>query len=108
MVVRTDGSLELLREGGTLIGLGGLVPYEEAEIQLRPGDRLYLYSDGVTEYFSEAGELFGEQRLFDFLLEARTHPVDQGVEELMVCLRDFGGGRAPSDDVSIMGIEFVG
>ncbi|OHB25172.1 MAG: hypothetical protein A2X84_00555 [Desulfuromonadaceae bacterium GWC2_58_13] len=108
IVVRADGTLELLHEGGTLIGMGCLVPYEEAEIQLLPGDRLYLYSDGVTEYFSEAGELFGEQRLFDFLLHARTLSVDRGMENLMASLREFGGDRAPSDDVSIMGIEFTG
>jgi len=108
IVVRADGVLELLREGGTLIGMGGLVSYEEAEIQLLPGDRLYIYSDGITEYFSETGELFGEQRLFDFLQLARALPVDRVVENLMTFLREFGGGRAPSDDVSIMGIEFTG
>lgn len=108
IVVRADGTLELLREGGTLIGMGGLVPYREAEVQLLRGDRLYLYSDGVTEYFSAAGELFGEQRLFDFLVNTRNLAVDLSVEKLMDCLREFGGDRPPSDDVSIMGIEFVG
>ncbi len=108
IVIRADGTLELLREGGTLIGMGGLIPYEEGEVQLLPGDRLYIYSDGVTEYFSEAGELFGEQRLFDYLLFARTLPVALGMENLMASLREFGGGRAPSDDVSIMGVEFAG
>jgi len=108
IVVRCDGTLELLREGGTLVGMGGLVPYQEAEVQLQQGDRLYLYSDGVTEYFSDEGELFGEERLFNFLAQARDLPVDRGVEQLMDQLREFGGKRAPSDDVSIMGIEFAG
>jgi sigma-B regulation protein RsbU (phosphoserine phosphatase) len=108
IVVRADGTLELLREGGTLIGMGGLVPYEEGEIQMLPGDRLYIYSDGVTEYFSEAGDLFGEQRLFDFLLIDRNLSVDRVIENLMASLREFGGGRAPDDDVSILGIEFTG
>lgn len=108
IVVRADGTMELLREGGTLIGMGGLVPYDEGEISLLPGDRLYLYSDGVTEYFSKSGELFGEERLFDFLCQCRSLPVDLLLKRLLEVLQDFGGGRPPGDDVSIFGIQCNG
>ncbi|MEJ2201310.1 MAG: PP2C family protein-serine/threonine phosphatase [Desulfuromonadaceae bacterium] len=108
VIVRADGRRELLREGGTLIGLGGVLPYADAEVQLFPGDRLYLYSDGVTEYFSATGELFGEQRLFDFLSQNHACSLDRTLQRLMDWLQDFGAGETPGDDVSIFGIQYNG
>jgi len=108
ILVRSDGSWALLDEGGTLVGMGGLVPYQEAQVQLVPGDRLYLYSDGVTEHFSPAGEPYGDRRLLDFLLRHRTLPLERVIHGLMSDLQGYGRGRPPGDDVSFLGIQFNG
>lgn len=108
VLVRSDGSLELLDEGGTVIGLGGVIPYREAEVLLAPGDRLYLYSDGVTEYFSESGEMYGERRLFEFLKGQGARPLNPMIHDLMDILQSYGGGLPPGDDVSFLGIQFNG
>ncbi len=108
ILVRSDGRVELLEEGGTLIGMGALVPYEEAAVSLNQGDRLYLYSDGISEFFSVTGEMFGIERLVSFLREQQTEPIDGVMDRLMRKLRQFGGDRDPGDDVTMVGLEYRG
>ena len=108
ILVRADGSWELLGEGGTLVGLGGVLPYQEGQGGLAPADRLYLYSDGVTEHFTPDGEPYGDGRLLDFLLRHRHLPLERVIHGLMSDLQGYGRGRPPGDDVSFFGIEFNG
>jgi sigma-B regulation protein RsbU (phosphoserine phosphatase) len=57
--VRSDGSLEDLVTGGTVLGLSYDSSYERGEVALEPGDLFVFYSDGVTDRGSTAGELSG-------------------------------------------------
>ena len=54
------------RSGMLLAGMEG-IKYRKNELQLTPGDKLYLYTDGVTEATDNNTELYGEQRLLDFV-----------------------------------------
>jgi sigma-B regulation protein RsbU (phosphoserine phosphatase) len=106
VLLRHDGQLELLETGGTLIGMGGLLPFEEGEICLQPGDRLYLYSDGITEYAAPSGEMFGDQRLIEFFQQRQQTPLDEAAGSFIETLRNFGGGQPPADDISLFCIQF--
>lgn len=108
ILVRSDGTWDLLSEGGTLVGLGGVLPYHEGQVQLAPADRLYLYSDGVTEHFTPDGEPYGDDRLLNFLLRQRHLPLERVIHGLMSDLQGYGRGRPPGDDLSFFGIEFNG
>ncbi len=108
LLVRNNGHLERLDAGGTLVGMGGVVPYEEGELTLQPGDQLYLYSDGITEHEGPSGEMFGEQRLIDFFAQQRKTPLEQTARRFIENLHTFGEGRAPFDDVSLLCIQFNG
>jgi len=108
LLVRNDGSLERLVAGGTLVGMGGVLPYEEEEIFLHTGDRLYLYSDGITEHEALSGEMFGEQRLIDFFSRKRHSSLDDAAKCFIQELLNFGEGSAPSDDISLLCIQFDG
>lgn len=108
LLVRNDGSTEFLTAGGTLVGMGGIVPYEQAEITLQPGDRLYLYSDGITEHTAPSGEMFGEQRLLDFFAAQHLQPLNGVTKQFISELQGFGDKRAPTDDVSLLSIQFNG
>jgi serine phosphatase RsbU (regulator of sigma subunit) len=57
------------------LGVGGGSPGDVAEEQLEPGDRLLLYSDGITEARDEHGEFLGEQRLVEFTERAERDGV---------------------------------
>ena len=62
LLLRTDGVIEKLEKGGPMIGLNGVLPFEEAEIVLDPGDRIILYTDGVIEYEKTDLNFYGEER----------------------------------------------
>ncbi|MCK4621490.1 MAG: serine/threonine-protein phosphatase [Desulfuromonadales bacterium] len=106
ILVRQDGRLELLEAGGTLVGLGGLLPYEEGEVLLQPGDRLYLYSDGITEYAAPSGEMYGGRRLNDFLCRQQLTSLEEVASSFIETLKSFGEGLAPDDDISLFCIQF--
>lgn len=108
ILLRRDGSRELLDEGGSLIGMGGIVPFTEGQTFLHPGDRLFLYSDGITEYPAPDGELFGEARFQRLLEEGRTLPLEAACAKVVSVLDEFGGGLPLHDDLSLLSIEHGG
>ena len=65
LVLRANGDVDWHNDGGTLVGLLADIPYVGGELNLGPGDRLILYSDGVTEALRPDGEFFGDDRLVD-------------------------------------------
>lgn len=67
-------------------------------LTLAPGDRLYLYTDGITECLNEAGEMFGENRLLA-LIEQR--PTDLFVK-LIDTVHEFAGASAQNDDITLL------
>ena len=72
IVARADGSIERLAAGGPVLGVFPDASYEQDEIQLSSGDRVVLYTDGVTEARNAADEEFGEERLIGAILEHRA------------------------------------
>jgi len=71
LLLRTDDSLERLQATATIMGAFKEWDCSLSECQLSPGDTLVLYTDGITESFSPAGEEFGEQRLVETLRRHR-------------------------------------
>jgi sigma-B regulation protein RsbU (phosphoserine phosphatase) len=69
--VRADGSIVRLDCGGPVLGVLPHAGYEQAEVALAPGDRIVLFTDGLTEAPSGAGEEFGEARLLDAAVRHR-------------------------------------
>jgi len=106
ILLHQNGSLDLLETGGPLVGLGGMLPFEQGEIFMQPGDRLFLYSDGITEYANPSGEMFGDQRMIDFFRERLQPPLDAVAKNFMESLHCFGEGIPPADDVSLFCIQF--
>lgn len=106
MLIRSDGKFELLEEGGPLIGMGAFLPYEEAEVQLEPGDRIFMYTDGIPEHPDDAGDMFGLERFQEGLLESRGQSLSGACDSLLTDLMLHGGGVAPPDDITLMALEF--
>lgn len=82
------------------------VAFDERTIELTPGDRIVLYSDGVTEQVSPSGEEFGRDRL----IEALHASADEGddVRRIIDALRTFAGGQRWADDASAASVAFLG
>ena len=105
-LLRKNGSIERLDAGGTLIGVGSLVDFEEGGTDLKSGDRIFLYTDGITEHQDAAGTVYGEARFCELLLALKERPLEEVTRNALVALREFGGSSLPSDDVTLIGIEF--
>lgn len=96
------GELIELADGGLLLGMFPDAPYETCELMLEPGDRLLLYTDGLTETQDASGEEFGEHRLRK-LLEGGLPAGSRAVIDLLVRrLQDFNGGQGYGDDLTLM------
>jgi sigma-B regulation protein RsbU (phosphoserine phosphatase) len=72
LLVRADGTLVALDVGGPILArIAAEIPYQEASVNIAPGDRLVLYTDGVTEAMDADEEMFEEERLQALVLEHR-------------------------------------
>ena len=112
VILRKGGAIQRLKRGGPVIGLRSLRPQAEREIlfgeekiRLTPGDRVLLYTDGLTEYQNAAGELYGNARFLARLEALRERPLADMVAAVRLSLREFGGGAKPADDMTLLGIE---
>ncbi len=104
VVVSSSSGCRILPPSGPPVGVWD-VDYQEHLLNLEPGDRLYLYSDGVTEARDSTGQLYGQARLTQFL--ARQQGALEGsLSALLADLEAWCGGPA-GDDVSILAAEFA-
>jgi sigma-B regulation protein RsbU (phosphoserine phosphatase) len=101
-------SPQLLGNGGMPVGLWPEMDFDCLNFEVSPGDRLLLYSDGVTECTNRSGELFGERRLLDYLERSSPEPLDVLLEGLVHEMKEWSGGLRCEDDVSLLTIEFAG
>ena len=99
---RVDGSVETLGgTGGLVLGVMPGIDYPNHTAQLRPGDRLVLYTDGVTEAFSPADEAYGTERL---IAEVKAHGDGSAaalVEHICRSVTVFAGTAPQSDDITL-------
>jgi len=107
VILRRNGELELLEKGGTIIGLGGPIPFEEEQRVLQEGDRVILYTDGVVEYENEKGEYFGMERLLSILDQSGHAGPGELLDKIMVSVDDFGKGKESEDDITLMAIGYT-
>jgi sigma-B regulation protein RsbU (phosphoserine phosphatase) len=96
-VMRSDGSHERLRVGGAVLGVFDSRNYELGRAQLLPGDRVVLFTDGVTEACNRSGEEFGEVRLLRLLEDHRTLSADELQGKILAVVAEFSGGRWQDD-----------
>ncbi|MCP4005993.1 MAG: fused response regulator/phosphatase [bacterium] len=86
----------------------GIVPagdYEESTASLEPGDRLYLFSDGLIEEFNADSEQFGSERLRAAIDAGRDLELGDSLRQIVQALREWCAGSQFSDDVTILGME---
>lgn len=106
LLLRRDGSVETLGKGGSVIGAGIGIPFEEETVSFNPGDRLIVYTDGLSEYESPSGEQFGAPRLESCILgnvsEASSGLLDCIYKEMLT----FGDNQPLQDDVTLCCLEF--
>jgi phosphoserine phosphatase RsbU/P len=102
LLLRRDGPLETLRDGGMALGFFDDVSYDLGETHLRPGDVLVMYSDGVTETWNGVGQEWGEEGLTRALAEARTLDAPSLQERILEEVERFEEGAKATDDRTLV------
>jgi len=106
LVLREDGSLEHLDEGGLLLGVVPGTDYRMGSRTFAAGDLMLLYSDGVTDVLNDADEEFGAERLEALLRRVAHLPAATLIESIVTAVEAFVGGALP-DDVTLLVARFL-
>ena len=117
LLKHTDGRVEWLRErSGPALAAIGDFSYRKHQLDLMPGDGIFLYTDGVTEAADAALELFGEKRLEKFLT-GRSGPDGSAgrilssrefCDDLLTGIRQFVAGAEQVDDITVLAFKLNG
>jgi sigma-B regulation protein RsbU (phosphoserine phosphatase) len=104
ILVRGDGSVERLATGGLLLGMFEDAGFDEAEVALRSGDSLLLFTDGITEAQDSDGVEFGDARLIDAIIKHRHDPAARIASQILDTVRSFAGGGL-DDDATLLSVK---
>ncbi len=100
--LRADGSIEKLTRTGMALGVIAGTTRTENTIELKRGECVLLYTDGLTEAFSPQGELFGEQRLLETIRNADCHSAADLLQTIDKTLADFIASQPLADDLTML------
>jgi len=107
-LMKADGTLSKLDKGGLMVGIFPGLSYDEDQVVLAPGDRLILYSDGVTEAESSSTEQYEEARLEECLRTSGGASPDDIVRIVIDSVRTFADGYAQADDITVLVVRYLG
>ena len=106
-VMRAGGCYELLRDRHSLVlAAYPNIPTHEYEIQLEPGDRLLVYTDGVPDAINEKQEAYGTDRMMECLNSLKDKSQVEILTRIRVDIRRFAGEAEQFDDITMLGITY--
>lgn len=104
--LKANGEAQLIGDGGYPVGLLRKATYDLIEFSYQPGDRLFLYSDALTDARNEEREAFGQQRMLSAFQQYGDLPLREALESVHQTLQEWAGGSQLDDDLSILGLQF--
>jgi len=107
LLLRADGQMELLSEGGPLLGVVPAARFHRGSLELRPGDLLLICSDGILESFDKDDQEFGSERLEAELRAARSGSADAALFSVLGAVQDFAAPRPLTDDMTLVVVDHV-
>jgi sigma-B regulation protein RsbU (phosphoserine phosphatase) len=109
LLLSPDGGVRRLECGGMMLGVMEVASYEEETLSLAPGDRLVVYTDGISEREDPSGAEYGDERL---LASLRTLPAglppEVVVERSLAALEAFASGVEAADDQTLLVLSVAG
>jgi sigma-B regulation protein RsbU (phosphoserine phosphatase) len=102
ILVRQNGECVRMNHGGVVLGVLPDWEYREEHVDLEPGDRLVLFTDGITEIANATGEEFGEERLMELLRANRALDAEAIEKRVMAAIAEFSGGNFQDDATLIV------
>jgi sigma-B regulation protein RsbU (phosphoserine phosphatase) len=102
ILVRQNGDCVRGNHGGVVLGVFPDWEYREEHVDLEPGDRLVLFTDGITEIANADGDEFGEERLMELLRAHRALDAEAMQKRVMGAIAEFSGGNFQDDATLIV------
>lgn len=103
-----SGELRRIESGGMPVGMFEMAPYSVDTVQMKPGDTMVIYSDGVTEAHNVAGEEFGEARLVQVMERYSRGSAAILLEQIINAVKEFAHGAEQYDDVTALVVKYTG
>ncbi|MGA9484412.1 MAG: PP2C family protein-serine/threonine phosphatase, partial [Candidatus Acidiferrales bacterium] len=105
ILLRSDGCVDRLQPTAMVLGVMADAVVESRQVEIKPADRLLLFTDGFSEAFNKRDEEYGEERLTKSFVRVRTLPSSIVVERLIADVLSFCGSVQPHDDMTLMLVE---
>ena len=105
LLVRSSGEVELLQEGGPIIGAFPNLHYEESTVQLEGDDLLFLFTDGLSEAMNENDEEYTEERICEFIVSHRSHHPQSILQDILADVRTHDPSTPPQDDTTMIALK---
>jgi sigma-B regulation protein RsbU (phosphoserine phosphatase) len=104
MLLLRDGEVTPIEQNGLMLAAFSFSNYETATHTIQPGDRLFLYTDGLLEAANLSGEEFGPDRLAALLKASAVLTVDKAADEIVATLQNWS--RSQTDDLTVLICDF--
>jgi phosphoserine phosphatase RsbU/P len=112
ILLRKNSTMELLDKKGPVIGMGDIntindrkFGFEEGQLKIDPGDKLFIYTDGIVEYQNHNEEFYGDDRFYRNLKTLKNESVHNIIDQCIRSLMEFGHNTRPQDDITLLGLE---
>lgn len=105
--VSADGGTRMVEATGLPLGIDVEASWTTETLEISPGDRLLLITDGVTETFNPQKELFGRNRLGQLLVQYQDEPLEELRERIDDALVQYRDGTSATDDTTLVIVEFA-
>ena len=105
LLLHANGQLELLSDGGPVLGAVAIAAFDRGSVQLDRGDLLLVCSDGILESFNEAEHEFGAMRLQTELRRAQGGTAESVLFSVLGAVQDFAAPRPLTDDMTLVVIK---
>jgi sigma-B regulation protein RsbU (phosphoserine phosphatase) len=112
ILLQKNETIHLLKNGGPTIGIGGFddldngkIKFEQGQLKMKPGDKLFIYTDGIVEYQNNLEELYGDDRFYKNLKKHENESVQNIIDQCIKSLMKFGNHTSPHDDITLLGLR---
>ncbi len=105
ILLRKNGEVEFLREGGPILGVSEGAVYEERALMINPGEIIVLYTDGVTEVFDKSGKEFGLDRVVSIVKKNKTKSAREIQDAIHTAVDNFAAANHMFDDLTMVVIK---
>jgi serine phosphatase RsbU (regulator of sigma subunit) len=107
ILIRADGDIDQLAGSGRFLGMLDPLELVEYSVDLRPGDRVVVFSDGVPDAVNEAGEQYGYARMTEYLSANQKLPVKFLADGLASDVARWRGDAPAFDDLTLLILEMT-